>query len=126
MNDMNRFAALWVCLLAIGGIATCGIHVATQPAPGARVEGWRNQRVIMQSLANPGRWEALEVMAHDPGQYVRTELTPAQARRWVAQGGFRQVSPQEYNARLAIAGDYARASALRAAAKAQGSTYARW
>jgi hypothetical protein len=102
-----RLAALCLSFFVAGVIV--GRPAETQ-AP-ARTESWRNGRYLMQSKADPSKWEALEVLANEPGSYNRTELTPAQARRWAEQGGFRHIPNQEYNARLAIAGGYAAARA---------------
>lgn len=114
MDNAKRLAALWLSLLSIGAVVIWGIDCGTRaPAPVERRETPRNHRYLMQSKADPSKWEALEVLAADPAQFYRTELSASQARRWAEEGGFRWVSNQEFNDRLAIAGGY-RAAMVRA------------
>lgn len=120
MDNSKRLAALWLSLLSIGAATLWGIDCGTRaPAPAERQDAPRNHRYLMQSKADPSRWEALEVLAEDPSQFYRTELSAAQARRWAAEGGFRWVSNQEFNDRLAIAGGYRAAKARPAPAGAR-------
>ena len=107
MTNASRHAALLLALSLAGAASFATILKETTPkqAP-ERAEAWRNRRYIAQSEANPSRWEALEVMAHDPGSFVRTELTPAQARRWMEDGGFERLSAREYWDVLLIADSY--------------------
>lgn len=121
MNDMARLSALLLVLVSIGTASIVALESGTRPTPSptGRPESWRNQRYIVQSMANPSRWEALEVMDYDPGAFVRTELTPSQARRWMEAGGFQRVEFREYMDLLLIADSYRKGSELARAAEAR-------
>jgi hypothetical protein len=111
MNDMNRFAALWVVLLALGGVAACAIHLETRPAPPpATVAKPGARRLLMQSMTSPARWEALQVIGSGPRDFVRTELDASGAAHYQQEGGFVVVTAESYTRELRRISDAIRAA----------------